>query len=211
MTDFFDALLIAGSPSEVATESKEDAARRLAELDGKLTHVLEKTELDALVSVTNSVFDALEKGSPAPDSPISGRPTPTAQEVAAAQRANLLRGFALRRQVLKGALTAAEVADLLGAASRQTPHDRAHAGTLLAIRDGGKLRFPIWQFDPEGPDGVLGGLAEAIAELPRQSPLGRIVWFITPKLRLQNRAPLELLRRGDVDPVIAEARAARTG
>src|SRR5215208_338372 len=201
MTDRIDALLAAGA--EVRTTSKEDAGRQLAELD--------KTELDALVRVTNSVFSAFEDLAPAPESPLTGRPASSSHEVAAAQRANLLRGFALRRQILRDALTAAEVADLLGAASRQTPHDRAGAGTLLAIRDNGRLRFPMWQFDPEGPDGVLEGLPDVIAELPRESPLGRIVWFIAPKQRLQNRSPLELLRAGEVDPVIAEARAARAG
>jgi hypothetical protein len=209
MTDRFDAPLVASA--EIRTTSKEDAGRQLAELDEKLTQVLDKPQLDALVRVTNSVFSAFEDVSPAAESPLTGRPASPSHEVAAAQRANLLRGFALRRQVLKDALTAAEVADLLGAASRQTPHDRAGAGTLLAIRDNGRLRFPMWQFDPEGSDGVLDGLPEVIAALPRQSPLGRIVWFIAPKRRLQDRSPFELLRAGEIDPVIAEARAARAG
>jgi hypothetical protein len=206
-----DAILLPGSTTKVETRSREDAGRRLAELDGRLTQVLDKPELDALVSVTNSVFNAIEQAGPTPISPITGRQGASATEVAAAQRANLMRGFALRRQVLQDSLTAAEVADLLGAASRQTPHDRAGAGSLLAIRDGGKLRFPIWQFDPEGPDGVIDGLPQVIAELPRQAPLARIVWFITPKRQLQDRAPLELLRAGDIELVVAEARATRAG
>jgi hypothetical protein len=211
MAEYIDALLLPGSGSEVHTDSKEDAGRQLAELDGKLTELLDKRELDALVSVTNSVFNALEHTPDAPISPITGRPAASPSEVAAAQRANLMRGFALRRQVLQETLSAPEVADLLGAASRQTPYDRANAGTLIAIRDGGRLRFPLWQFDPQGPDGVLDGLAQTVAELPRQSPLGRIVWFITPKRQLQGRTPLELLRDGEVDPVLAEARAVHAG
>ena len=90
---------------------------------------------------------------------------------------------------------------------RQTPHDRAKAGTLLAIRDNGRLLFPDWQFDPEGPDGVIAGLPEVLRELRGPlSPLARIRWFLTPKSLIEGRTPLEALRAGDVDSAVAEAR-----
>jgi allophycocyanin beta subunit len=74
---------------------------------------------------------------------------------------SLLRYFNHRRELLNGALTASQVATLLGT-SRQTPHDRVKNGSLLAILDNGVWRFPAWQFDPTGPDGVISGLPEVL-------------------------------------------------
>ena len=92
-------------------------------------------------------------------------------EVEAQQRA-----FAHRRELLKGALTAPQVARLLGT-TRQTPHDRAQAQTLLAIEDKSSLRFPHWQFDANGPNGVVAGLPDALRALEASS-LGKIRWFM---------------------------------
>ncbi len=66
----------------------------------------------------------------------------------------LVRSFARREELLQDSLTAPEVAKLLHV-SRQTPHDRIENGRLLAVFDRGALRFPTWQFDPDGPDGVV--------------------------------------------------------
>ena len=73
----------------------------------------------------------------------------------------LRRSFALRRQLLASTIGTAEVNELLAAGSRQTVHDRLRAGTLLGILDQGKWRFPLWQFDAEGPNGVIISLAKA--------------------------------------------------
>ena len=40
-------------------------------------------------------------------------------------------------------------------------HHRLKAGTLLGILDQGKWCFPLWQFDAEGPNGVIISLAKA--------------------------------------------------
>jgi hypothetical protein len=206
-----DPLLQVGARPAVRTANRAEAGRQLAELDVKLAEYLPKEELDALVSITNGIFGVLEQATPAEpeESPVTGRAASTPRQVAAAHRANLLRSFALRRRVLQDTLTAKEVTELLGAASRQTAHDRVRAGTLLAIRDGGRLHFPVWQFDAEGPDGVLEGLPQVIAELAERTQLGQILWFMTAKRQLQGRTPLELLRAGELDAVLAEARASR--
>ncbi|MDB5059800.1 MAG: hypothetical protein JWO59_3272 [Chloroflexi bacterium] len=116
----------------------------------------------------------------------------------------LLRAFQLRRQLLKDALTTKQVADMLGA-SRQMPLDRLKAGNLVAVRDGGDWRFPSWQFDPEGPDGVVRGLPTVIAALPT-SPMLRVGWLSTlhPALGM---APIDALRTGRLDRVLSEAQA----
>jgi excisionase family DNA binding protein len=108
-----------------------------------------------------------------------------------------LRYFAFRQRLLAGALTAPQVAQLLGV-SRQTPHDRVRAGTLLAVQDGGIWRFPAWQFDATAPDGVLPGLAEVIQALDGMPALSKISWFVAPKALLP-RPPLEMVRSGRPD------------
>ena len=115
----------------------------------------------------------------------------------------LERYFGARRQVLEGSLSTEQVASMLGT-SRQTPHDRVRARTLLAVQDGGRLRFPPWQFDPEADDGVVGGLPQVLRAL-RVSPLAAARWLMRVNPVLDGRAPLEALRAGEVRRVVAEA------
>ncbi|MFM1901846.1 MAG: hypothetical protein RLZZ216_2422, partial [Cyanobacteriota bacterium] len=112
--------------------------------------------------------DALESWlGPAPSDPV------------ALELRSLRQRFQLRRQVLSRTLSADEVAELLQTRSRQTAHDRAKAGTLLAIRDNGRLRFPLCQFDPEGPDGVAPGLAVVLQALHLPA-LAKAAWLERP-------------------------------
>lgn len=115
----------------------------------------------------------------------------------------LLRSFDRRRELLSGALTASQVADLLGT-TRQTPYDRLKRGTLLAVYDRGAWRFPAWQFDPDGPDGVVPGLREVLRDL-RVDPLAKVSWLTIPNPVLE-AAPIEVLRRGETQRVIELAR-----
>jgi hypothetical protein len=138
---------------------------------------------------------------------LTGDALPSDDEMRAIRLANLRRSFAARQTLLADALGVTDVAEILGV-GRQTPHDRHKAGTLLAVKDKGQWRFPAWQFDPDGPDGVLEGLPEANRSLRGPvSDVGRVRWFITPKQLLDGRAPLDALRSGDIDEVIAEAEA----
>lgn len=126
-------------------------------------------------------------------------------ERASLEAAALARSFARRREVLAGALSAPEVAEILGT-SRQTPHDRARAGTLLGVLERGALRFPAWQFDPAGEGGVVGGLAEVLGAL-RASPFGKAYWLSRPNPYLGDRTPVDMLKEGEVEAVkrLAEA------
>jgi acyl-CoA reductase-like NAD-dependent aldehyde dehydrogenase len=128
----------------------------------------------------------------------------TAEERAALESAVLARSFARRRELLAGAKTATEVAALLGT-SRQTPHDRLQSGTLIAVYDNGAWRFPVWQFDPEGPDGVIAGLPAVIRAL-RVPPLVKVSWLTRPSPYLDGATPLDALKRGEVERVVAQAR-----
>lgn len=117
----------------------------------------------------------------------------------------MLENFAYRRQLLAGALSAPQVAKLLGT-SRQTPHDRIQAKTLLGVMDKGALKFPAWQFDPEGADGVIDGLPEVLKAL-HMSDFAKLSWLMRPLPYLEELTPVEVLKQGRKDRVIALALA----
>ncbi|MEA5532778.1 hypothetical protein [Crocosphaera sp. XPORK-15E] len=115
-----------------------------------------------------------------------------------------VRQFQWRRNLLKDTITTPKVAKLLGT-SRQTPHDRVKSCTLLAVTEKGHLRFPIWQFDPEGPDGVIEGFPEVIKAL-QVSALAKINWLSQPNNILDGLTPIEALKQGQKKRVLIEAR-----
>ncbi|MEB3122305.1 MAG: hypothetical protein VKL41_13905 [Snowella sp.] len=116
---------------------------------------------------------------------------------------SLLTYFKHRRALLEDSLTASQVAELLGT-SRQTPHDRLKSQTLLGILERGAYRFPIWQFDPEGPDGVLDGFVEVLRAL-KVSDFAKLNWFVYPNLVLDGMTPIAALKAGLKARVIEEA------
>jgi len=97
--------------------------------------------------------------------------------------------FAMRRELLAPCIGTSEVVSLLGLRNRQTPLDRIKARTLLAIRDQGQWRFPLWQFDPDGPDGVVAGLPDVLAELP-VADLIKARWLQRPQPLLDGHTSL---------------------
>lgn len=134
-----------------------------------------------------------------------GRRKRSTEEQVAHKYGVLLRSFLRRRELLADSLTSSQVAALLGT-SRQTPHDRARNNTLLGVHDRGGLLFPAWQFDPQGPNGVVPGLPEVLQAL-HVSPLAKVSWLTRPNAYLDQRTPLETLQRGEIEPVVRIARA----
>ena len=116
----------------------------------------------------------------------------------------LRRSFALRRQLLASTIGSAEVNELLATGSRQTVHDRLKASTLLGILDQGKWRFPLWQFDADGPNGVINGLAQVLQAL-QVSNLAKARWLQKPHPVFGGSTPVDLLRHGRLEEVLAEA------
>ena len=129
------------------------------------------------------------------------------EEHALAELASLFDLFVARRRLLEDALTAPQVADVLGI-SRQAAASRAESGSLLAVLDRGAYRFPRWQFDPRGPDGVIAGLREVLEALEPQPAFSKLVFLTRPNKALDEREPVDLLRRGERDRVLAAAHAA---
>lgn len=189
--------------------SRELVARRPA-VRAKIAHLEERLNRlsdEELEAVLNGISRALK--------PPEAEGTPSAaallgEEISEAQRVEeeveiLMRSFERRRELLADTLTAPQVARLLNT-TRQTPHDRVRAGTLLAVMDRGALRFPRWQFDPEGPDGVVPGLPDVIRALD-VTPLAKVSWLTRPNPMLDGRTPLECLRAGQVERIARLARS----
>lgn len=127
------------------------------------------------------------------------------QEAARLEITSLLRYFEKRKQLLQGSLTASEVANLLGT-TRQTPHDRFNKKSLLAVKDNGVWKFPLWQFDPAGADGVIAGLPDVLKAL-EGSEFTKLNWLTSPNPYLNNLTPVEALKQGEKKKVIQEAKA----
>jgi excisionase family DNA binding protein len=139
--------------------------------------------------------------------PATGEPVPSESEQAVLGFRSLVKFFEARRRLLEDALTAPQAAELLGV-SRQTPLNRVRDNTLLAVLDRGAYRFPAWQFDPQGEDGVLAGLPEVLDALEPQQAFAKLVWFRRPNPTLAGRQPVEFLREREIEPVVGAARAA---
>lgn len=184
-----------------AIEPTIDATTRL------LQERLNALSPDEVAAVVEAVTRALEPGDEAPGivRDLMGSYQPTPAERVEAEVDVLMRSFQRRRDLLDGALTTAQVARLLGT-SRQTPHDRVASGTLLAVMDRGALRFPAWQFDPDGADGVVAGLPQVIRALD-VSALAKVSWLTRANAMLDGMSPLAALKAGRDDEVAALARS----
>ena len=124
--------------------------------------------------------------------------------------ANLERYYQRRRELLEGSITSSKVVELLGCQNRATVRDRRLANTLLGIKDGGVYKYPLWQFDPEGDDGVIDGLPEVLAALD-VSDFIKLNWFNKPHLAFSGQTPIEVLKQGKVKALVREARAVGIG
>lgn len=105
-----------------------------------------------------------------------------------------------RQDLLKDSLTSTQVADLMGWQHHKTASDRLKANTLLGVKDRGVYKFPLWQFDPEGEDGVVDGLPELLSRL-NVSNFRKINWLSKPMAAFDNLTPVEILKRGNPDDV----------
>jgi hypothetical protein len=158
----------------------------------------------ALLQALSSVAPRERAASAKADGPLAdwlGEPPANAAQL---EFEALRRSFALRHQLLACTIGTAEVNELLAAGSRQTVHDRLKAGTLLGILDQGKWRYPLWQFDADGPNGVIDGLAQVLQAL-QVSNLAKARWLQKPHPVFGGSAPLNLLRHGRLEDVLAEA------
>lgn len=128
--------------------------------------------------------------------------------LAVLELANLERYYQRRRELLARSITTPEVAKLIGCQAITTVHDRRKAGTLLGLKDNGVYRFPLWQFDPEGDNGILDGLPELLSAL-EISDFRKLNWLNKSLKAFEDRTPVEVLKSGneeDIEDLIVEAR-----
>jgi hypothetical protein len=185
-----------------AAERRRHALQRAAQA---LKHVLKHMSPDE----AEAFADHIEEAASTESSTSSFARELTGREYTPQQRVELesimaARAFERRQELLAGALTASQVARLLHT-TRQTPYDRARSGSLLAVYDRGAWRFPAWQFDAEGRDGILPGLASVLRALQVRE-LAKVSWLVMPNAVLEGRPPVEVLKQGEVDRVLEAAR-----
>ncbi|MGL5834563.1 MAG: hypothetical protein ACRC1Z_15210 [Waterburya sp.] len=184
-------------------KSKQTAARAIFSHLEQLVAIADESHLEILVS-------ALQPQK------VSDEEIELAKEIAGddyneepswpLELANLHRYYQRRQELLARSLTSTEVAELLGCKTRKTVHDRLKAGSLLGIRDRGIYKFPVWQFDPSGDDGVIDGLPQVLKVL-KTSDFTKLNWLTKPHLAFSGKTPIEMLKQGEVEDVIVEARA----
>lgn len=120
----------------------------------------------------------------------------------------LLRGRRIAEADLResgGAFDLAQVTALLDI-SRQAVAERVRQGSLLAVPGpGGSRRYPAFQFTPWGVPAALRNILQA---LPSDDPWFCLNWLVNPSPQLAGRRPWDLVRQGEVEPVLAAARRA---
>ena len=205
-----------------APGSTRRAAHRVGGFKSVLLQQLDRAKLsseaqEALLAAVNAAAPAgptAKAAAPAigdVEGPDLARWLPQAPASAAKLEFEALQArFSLRRQLLSGSIGSSEVVALLGVRNRQTVLDRLRSGTLLGVRDQGQWRFPLWQFDPDGPDGVVDGLPAVLAVLA-VSDLAKVRWLQQPRPVFAGATALQLLQRGGQQQVLQEAAAVGCG
>ena len=128
----------------------------------------------------------------------------TSEQLWCLEFANLLRLYRLRRRLLEGSIDILQVMNLLNLVEEREIMARIENNTLLAMKDLGVYKFPLWQFDPKGEWDVINGLPEILAALD-VSPLRKLNWLTKVHRAFEGRTPLDMLRLGHLSEVLVEA------
>ena len=105
-----------------------------------------------------------------------------------------------------GLLEVAAVRESLGHRTRQAVYKAAREHRLLAVDDGGQLRFPACQFVDGAP---VRGLKEVLTAAPATSGWRMLQYLLVPEEGLAGRRPLDLLRSGSPEELEIAIRFAR--
>lgn len=104
-----------------------------------------------------------------------------------------------------GGLSDAQFASHLGLRSRETIRQYREKGRIFGwLKDSRSYRYPAWQIYHKE---LLPGLVQVLAVLKEKElrPLAKISYFLTPSHALGELSPLDMLRKGNVAEVIADA------
>lgn len=118
-----------------------------------------------------------------------------------------LKGLEVKQQLLSQygePLNSQEVAELLGM-TRQAVDKRRNHNKLLGLSLGKRgYRYPAWQLKDGG---ILPGWESVLAALTEISPWGKLQFMLSGDLRLEGKTPLECLQIGEIEKVVAAAKA----
>jgi hypothetical protein len=184
-----------------AAASLLHAASERQDLDPFFAHVLEaltrlatSTDTSALAA-SDSDFDALVRMLDRPEVLAELQP----RDPLAAAR---LRGLRLQREILAaegGSVSAKALADALGI-TRQAVDKRRKRGTLVGLNLGRRgYAYPVWQVG-------LPGLEYVLAEMKGLDPWTQAAYLLAPNRWLAGDSPLDALRAGKLEAVLAAAR-----
>lgn len=117
-----------------------------------------------------------------------------------------LRGIETKRRILTedgGMLTAEKVGEAL-TISRQAVEKRRKAGRLIGVSLGRRgFGYPAWQLSERG---TLPGLEVVLDALKPHDAWTKLVFFTSENAATDGKKPLDVLRSGDVEKVVAAAR-----
>ncbi len=118
-----------------------------------------------------------------------------------------IRGLKMQAEILSaegGCIFSTEFAQLVGMSAQGVDKARKSDALIAFPRGQAKFGYPVWQIY-EGA--VLRGLKESIRALGNASMFTKANFFLRANSRLNGKRPLDLLREGDADKVIAAATA----
>src|SRR3984893_1293002 len=153
-------------------------------------------------SLVNEIHELIEQKAPQGTSPLaileraidSFTPSKKVKTDAQKAKAILLARGAIARKKLEdaegGAISAEEVAQLLGLSRQGVDYLRKTKRMVAWRLSGGKWHYPVWQFH----DGrVRPGISECLKELSSDDPWSRMIFFLSPRESLSGRRPLDLI------------------
>lgn len=180
------------------------ATEALVRLIKGIAGELDDLEIETMAKAINTVLDTSDVSEEESTLALklTGRQYSN-QEAVVLEITSLMRSFDKRKELLKNSLTATKVAELLRT-TRQTPHDRINNKSLLAVKDNGVWKFPLWQFDSSGADGVIDGLPDVLKTL-EGSEFTKLNWLMSPNPYLNSFTPVKALKEGQKAKVLKEA------
>jgi hypothetical protein len=118
----------------------------------------------------------------------------------------LARNVEHRQRLLKlagGVLSAEEAGRILGI-TRQAVDKRRRSNAIVAVREGSDWRYPACQFS----DGeVVAGIADVVRGFASAGPWATLDFLLAPDTALGGRSPLDILRSGELEPVLRLVRS----
>lgn len=134
---------------------------------------------------------------------IDANPAPD-RELTELRLRGLKREIQLRQELLKQCIPSKDVQEIFDDQTRQNISQKVKKGSILAIKDRGRWWYPLWQFDAGGPDRMVAGLVKVLKVI-HGSSLEKMVWLSTKNKVFEDRRPIDALKSGEMERVLAEA------